>query len=117
MRLLLEVGMPLLFTWGLLAAAKRRERFLQTAAAQLGVGALAAAILYPLGSVLQSLGQENSAALAGSVLYIGILVYYLLVCANIWRYALDSGLVLGLVVSFGYFMVSLIIERQIMPQA
>jgi hypothetical protein len=117
LRIVLEVGMPLLFTWGMLAAARRSERFLQTAAAQLGVAALAALILYPLNSALQLMGQDNPAALAVGVLYAGVLIYYLFVCANIWRSALDSGLMLGLVVSFGYFVASIIIEQQVMPQA
>src|SRR5580704_16808832 len=57
LRILLEVGMPLVFTWLLLSVTRRLERFLQTAAALLGVGALAELALYPLNSVLQSMGK------------------------------------------------------------
>jgi hypothetical protein len=117
LRIVLEVGMPLAFTWLMLAAARRRDRFLQTASAQLGVGALAAVILYPLNSVLRLVGQESFAALPIGVLYTAILIGYLLACAHIWRSALDSGMVLGLAVSFGYFTASLIIEQRVMPQA
>src|ERR1700753_21155 len=63
LRILLEVAMPLGFTWVLMSIARRRERFLQTASAQLGVAALAGLILYPLNSVLQVIGKENAAAL------------------------------------------------------
>jgi hypothetical protein len=42
------------------------------------------------------------------------LIGYLLACAHIWRSALDTGLVIGLVVSFGYFMAKLIIEQQVL---
>src|SRR5450432_4163722 len=39
-RILLEVGLPLAFAWVVLAVAKQRARFLQTASALLGVGIL-----------------------------------------------------------------------------
>jgi len=117
LRIALEVGMPLLFTWALLALVKRKERFLQTAAAQLGVGVFAGLILYPLESLLQLMGQQSAAVLPVSVLYTAILIGYLLACAHIWRAALDSGLVMGLVVSFGYFFAKFIIEQQVLPQS
>lgn len=117
LRIVLNVAMPLVFTWILLAAARRQERFLQTASAQLGVGALATVILYSLDSLLQFVGEKSAAALPVGVLYTAILIGYLLACAHIWRSALDSGLVLGLVVSFGYFIVSVIIQQQVMPHS
>jgi hypothetical protein len=117
LRILLEVIMPLAFTWVLLASARRRERFLQTASAQFGVAVLAGLILYPLNSVLQLLGQESAAALPVGVLYMSILIGYLLAGAHIWRSALDSGLPLGLVLSFGYFTASVMIEQQVITQA
>jgi hypothetical protein len=117
LRLVLEVGMPLLFTWVLLSLLKRNARFLQTATALLGVGALAALVLYPLNSVLQLMGQENPAALPVGVLYTAILIGYLLACAHIWRSALDSGFLLGAAVSFGYFILSLTVERQVLLQS
>lgn len=117
LRILLEVGMPLLFSWLLLSLARRPERFLQTASALLGVGALAALVLYPLNSVLQLMGPEHAAALPLGVLYTGFLIGYLLACAHIWRSALGAGFFLGLVVSFGYFFVSLFVERQVLLQS
>jgi len=107
-RIVLEVGMPLVFAWLLLALARRRERFLQTATALLGVGALAAVILYPLDSVL---------ALLVGVLYTAIFIGYLLACAHIWRSALDSGFMLGVVISFSYFILSASIGRQVLLQS
>jgi hypothetical protein len=117
LRILLEVGMPLVFTWLLLSVTRRRERFLQTAAALLGVGALAELALYPLNSVLQSMGKENPAGLPIGILFMSILVGYLLACAHIWRSALGSGILLGLIISFGYFTVSEGIERQVLLQS
>jgi hypothetical protein len=113
-RIALEVAMPVLFIWVLLALKQRKERFLQTASAYLGVGVLAALILYPLESVMQLMGQQNAAVLPVGVMYMAVLIGYLLACAHIWRSALDTGLVIGLVVSFGYFMAKLIIEQQVL---
>jgi hypothetical protein len=117
LRIVLEVGLPLLFAWLLLALTRRRERFLQTATALLGVAAIAAVILYPLDSVLRFMGQESVAALLVGVLYTAIFIGYLLACAHIWRSALDSGFVLGALISFSYFILSAIIGRQVLLQS
>jgi hypothetical protein len=117
LRIALNVAMPLAFTWVLMKSARRPERFLQTASAQLGVWALAGVVLYSLDSVLQLIGEKSAAALPVGVLYTAFLIGYLLAAAHIWRSALDSGLVLGLVLSFGYFVASVIIQQQVMPQA
>jgi len=117
MRISLEVGLPLAFAWAVLAVARQRARFLQTATALLGVGILAGIILYPLGALLRVLGGEKAATTPlGLLLYIGLLVWYLLACAHVWRAALDSGLVLGGVISVGFFVLSTALEQQLLPQ-
>jgi hypothetical protein len=45
------------------------------------------------------------------------LIWYLLACANIWRAALDSGLGLGLAISVGYLLLSMVLEQQFLPDA
>jgi hypothetical protein len=117
LRIVLEVGMPAAFAWLLLTLARRRDRFLQTATALLGVGALAAVVLYPLDSALRLMGQESLAALPLGVLYTAVFIGYLLACAHIWRSALDSGVLLGVAISFGYFVLSAIIGRQVLLQS
>src|SRR6202051_5018133 len=46
-RVLLSVGLPLVFAWVVLAVARHGQRFLQTAIALLGVAVLAELVLYP----------------------------------------------------------------------
>src|ERR1700723_3137214 len=104
LRILLEVGMPLAFTWVLLALARRRARFLQTATALLGVGALASLILYPLDSLIGVMGEDKLMSLPIGVVWTGVLILYLWAIAHIWRAALDSGLLLGFAISLGYFV-------------
>jgi hypothetical protein len=106
LRIVLELGMPLTFTWVLLALARRRARFLQTATALLGVGALAALILYPLDSLIRMMGEDKWASLPVGVLWTAVFIGYLLAYAHIWRSALDSGLLLGVGLSLGYFVLS-----------
>jgi hypothetical protein len=116
-RIALGVGLPLAFTWVLLALTGRRARFLQTATALLGVGALAGFILYPLDSLARVIGVDKPAALPIAVLWTAIFIAYLLACAHIWRATLDSGLLLGGSISIGYFVLSFAIGQQVLSQA
>jgi hypothetical protein len=117
LRIALEVGMQLLFTGALLALARRRARFLQTAAALLGVGALAQLILYPLDSLIHLLGEDQLIALPLGVIWTAVLIGYLFACAHIWRSALDSGLLLGAAISFGYWLAYNLIGQRLLAQA
>jgi hypothetical protein len=56
-RVVLSVGLPLAWTWAVLAIARHRQRFLQTGSALLGIAAMAQLVLYPLGSLLDVLGE------------------------------------------------------------
>ncbi len=114
-RVLLSVGLPLAWTWTVLSIARHRQRFLQTGSALLGVAAMAQLVLYPLGSLLDVLGEKRPVAIPlGLLLFVG-LIWYLLACANIWRSALDSGLALGAAVALGYLLLSILLEQQLLP--
>ena len=116
-RVVLSVGLPLGFTWVVLAVARHRQRFLQTGSALLGVAVLAELVLYPLGSLLNVIGADRPAALPlGVLLFLG-LIWYRLACAYIWRAALDSGLGVGIAVSVGYLVLSMALEQQFLPDA
>jgi hypothetical protein len=114
-RVAMGVGLPLAFTWAVLALARRRERFLQTASALLGVGVLAEIVLYPLAAMLRLMGEDRMVSIPiGLLLYVA-LIWYLLACAHIWRAALDSGLLLGGLISVGYLVLSIALEQQMLP--
>ena len=117
MRVVLSVGLPLLFAWTVLAIARHGQRFLQTGIALLGVAVLAELVLYPLSSLLNVIGSDRPAAIpVGLLLCVGF-IWYTLACANIWRAALDSGLGVGLAVSVGYLVLSVVLEQQLLPEA
>jgi len=114
-RVALSVGLPLMFAWAVLAITRHRQRFLQTGSALLGVAVLAQLVLYPLGSLLNVIGSDRPASIPlGLLLFVG-LIWYLLACANIWRAALDSGIGLGIAVSVGYLVLSMLLEQQLLP--
>jgi hypothetical protein len=116
-RVVLSVGLPLLFAWAVLSITRHRQRFLQTGIALLGVAVLAQLVLYPLGSLLNMVGSDRPAAIPlGVLLFVG-LIWYLLACANIWRAALDSGLGVGIAISVGYLLLSMVLEQQLLPDA
>jgi hypothetical protein len=116
-RILLSVALPLAFTWAVLLMAHRRHRFLQTGIALLGVEVVVELILYPLGSLIHVVGSEGIASMPIEVMMLVGLIWYMLACANIWRVALDSGLALGIAISVGYFLLSLVLEQRLLPNA
>jgi hypothetical protein len=115
-RVALEVGLPLAFTWAVLAIGRRRVRFLQTASALLGVGVLAEIVLYPLGALRSAMGDDRMASIPLGLLLLVGFIWYLLACAHIWRSALDSGVALGGVISVGYLILTIALEQQLLPQ-
>jgi hypothetical protein len=116
-RVCLSVGLPLLFAWAVLTIARHGQRFLQTGTALLGVAVLAELVLYPLGSLLNVIGSDRLASIPLGVLLFMGLIWYLLACANIWRAALDSGVGVGIAVSVGYLLLSMVLEQQLLPDA
>lgn len=114
-RIVLSVGLPLGFAWGLLVLTRRRQRFLQTGAALLGMGVLAELFMYPVGSLIHVIGSDRLASVPLGFLMVVALIWYLLACANIWRAALDSGLSIGVAVSVGYLLLSIVLEQQLLP--
>ena|SRR5450755_1067689 len=116
-RVLLSVGLPLVFAWVVLTIARHGHRFLQTGIALLGVAVLAELVLYPLGSLLNVIGSDRPAAIPVGLLLFAGLIWYLLACANIWRAALDSGLSIGIAISVGYLLLSMVLEQQLLPDA
>src|ERR1700691_1158751 len=116
-RILLSVALPLGFAWAVLVLARRRQRFLQTGIALLGVEVLVELILYPLGSLIHVMGSERLVSMPIEVLMLVGLIWYMPACANIWRVALDSGLSLGVALSVGYFLLSIVLEQRLLPDA
>jgi hypothetical protein len=115
-RVLLEVGWPILFTWVALALVRRLPRFLQTASALVGVGALADLVVYPTQWVMQYIGSDRLIAAPFYVLYLVGFIWFLFACASIFRSALDSGLGVGAAISVVYLLLQLTLEQQLLME-
>jgi hypothetical protein len=111
LRMAFSVIVPLGFTWVVLALAKRRQRFLQTGSAVLGVDVLAGVVLYPLDAAIQMVGENRPWAVPLGVALLAGYVSYMVAGANIWRAALDSGVIVGGLVSLSYFLVQLLLAQ------
>jgi hypothetical protein len=117
LRMAFAVFVPLCFTWLVLALAKRPERFLQTGSAVLGVDVLAGVVLYPLDAAIQMVGEGKPWALPLGVALLGGYVSYIVAGANIWRAALDSGVIVGGLVSLSYFLVQVLLGQYLASPA
>jgi hypothetical protein len=115
-RIVLSVGLPLALCWAVLYVARRRQRFLQTSIALLGVGVLAELVLNPVQSLIHVIGPDSLASAPLGFLWLIGLIWYLLACANIWRVALDSGIAVGMAVSAGNFVLSILLAQQVLPE-
>jgi hypothetical protein len=116
-RVVLSVGLPIAWAWAVLSLTRRQARFLQTAIALLGLSAIAQLVLYPLASMLNVLGLNQPISIVvGLASFVG-LIWYVVACAYVWRAALDSGLGMGVAVSVGYLVVSMLLDQYLLPDA
>ena len=93
------------WAWLLLKLYGKSERFLQTASALFGTGAVLGLALYlPLQLIVTTLGEAPTSGLA-QVLGLLVLVTFALVAGRIFKLATDSNLFTGIAVALTYFMV------------
>ncbi len=102
------VADPLLlaaWVWLVLKLFGHAERFVQTAAAVFGTGAVLGMFLYlPLQFIVTGLGQAPSSGLAQSFALL-LVIAFALVTGRIIKLATDSGMFTGVAVSLTYFLV------------
>jgi hypothetical protein len=93
------------WVWLVLRLYGRRERYLQTASAVFGTGALLGIGLYlPLQLIVTGLGQDPSSSLA-QLFALLLIVAFALVTGRIIKLATDSNLFTGIAVALTYFLV------------
>jgi hypothetical protein len=106
--LLFIVVDPLLlagWVWLVLRLYGRRERFLQTASAVFGTGAVLGVGLYlPLQLIVAGLGHEPASGLARFFALL-LIVAFALVTGRIIKLATDSNLFTGIAVALTYFLI------------
>jgi hypothetical protein len=91
-------------TWLLLRLFQHPERFLQTATAVLGTGALLGLAVYlPLQWILDAAGATPESTLAG-IAALALVVMFALVTGRILQLAMDASLFTGVAISLTYFL-------------
>jgi hypothetical protein len=98
-------------TWLLLRLFDRRERFVQTATAVLGAGALLGVLLFlPVQWLLATLAVRPESTAAGLVA-LALVIVFALVTGRILKLATDSNLFTGVALALTYFLlINLLLE-------
>ena len=106
------VAAPLCFTWAALALTKKRHRFFQTGSAVLGIDAMIGLLFLPLEAVARSAGPNSALAPVFALLVYAGLIAYLIANMNVWRAALDVGLISAGLVSLGNVVMQLVLRQE-----
>jgi hypothetical protein len=110
--MVVAVAAPLCFTWAALALTKKRHRFLQTGSAVLGIDALVGLLFLPLEAAARAVGPNSSLAPVFALLVYAGLIAYLIANMNVWRAALDTGLISAGLISLGYVVMQLLLGQE-----
>jgi len=95
--------------WGLLQLRSRNARFAQTATALLGAGVVLALAYLPLHWLTGPDPQASAVSQTGALLILALMAWIQIVTGHILRHALDVHLVVGVVLSLGYTLFSMIL--------
>jgi hypothetical protein len=101
-RVLISVGLPLLWTWILLALAGRRSRFLQAGTALAAILTLGGMVLYPLNALAQSYSETDPRYAIAAFVVLVFFTWQLLACSNVWRASLEVGWMLAIALAIAY---------------
>jgi hypothetical protein len=114
-----DAGFMWLYTTALLGAVGRRLRTLQTVTALAGAGTVFNLLALPLIRALAGVDPAAPGASAGfsSLLYVGLLIWLLVVYGHVYRNALERNRLVGLGAAFGYLLFSTMIVQMTLPPA
>lgn len=102
------------FLTGLMWLAQKLERFNQTAIALFGTGAI---IMIPAVPISFIATQNNLASMqmAATLMIFGILAWSILVMGHVIRHALDTHLVIGILIAFAYTGINIVLFYFMFP--
>ena len=102
LRIVGAVGLPLVWTWALLALGGHSARFLQSATAFAAVLTLGGIVLYPLQSLASSFGESDPRYTIFAFVVLSLFTWQLIACGGIWRAALEVGWMLAIALAVAY---------------
>lgn len=116
-RTALDLALTMAMFWALLAVARRGHRYLQTATAVLGTGALLSPVIVLLIALKGPATANYVLALLAWVGSIGVIVWYTLIVGRVLQGALDIGFVTGLAIAITFLVASAAVLTQVFPDA
>ncbi len=111
---LMDTGLILLFLRGGLYFLEKEPRFLQTATAIFGSGAVINIPLLVL-ELMFAAAQSDVMQAVATLLFLLLVVWSLLVLGHILRYALDIRFAGGVAIALGYFILISLLVNQFLP--
>jgi len=112
---MLDLGLLLGLTYGVLNILGRGTRFTQTVTALAGTGLLLELIAWPLAIWIGQANLRQEAAALPSLLYLALLVWNIAITGHILRHALSTTLAFGVLYAFGYLMSFWVLSDWLMP--
>ncbi len=113
----LELTLLIVFTRAVLQIAGHRERYTQTLIALAGTGAIFGLLSMPLVYSIAGQGAAKASAVDGFTLrtYTLILAWLVVVYGHVFRHALSSGILTGLLVALGYVILTSMVINTVLP--
>lgn len=112
----LEIVLLIVYTRIVLQLAHHKERYIQTLSALAGTGVVFGLISIPLVySLYQTIVPQSSPDMTVLRAYILILAWLVVVYGHVFRHALSSRMSVGLMVGFGYVLLTSMIINTVLP--
>ena len=115
--MLLGLLIQLVFTYAVLRALGRSERFVQTLSAIIGVGVLFNFIAWPVLSMLNDVTASDTMRSSLSLVFLMVMSWEVLVKAHIYKHALEMKMFSALALSFSLFFISIALSQLFFPAA
>lgn len=112
---MVEISLLLGYTGIALRIRANPERYVQTVSALAGVGVIIGVLALPLVYSLFRSASHGSADPFALFVYLMAFAWLLVVYGHIYRHALSTGMVMGVLVAFGYVMLTSLAIEAVFP--
>ena len=116
-RMLLNIGIIMIFSYVLLSSFNLQARFVQTNTAMIGTGIIFNLLAWPVLSFGNVEQASNASLQILSLLVLMLISWEILVTAHILRNALNTKMTQSVILSMALFFVSLTLSQLIFPES
>ena len=114
---IMDIFLTIVFLRGGLYILEKDGRFQQTATAIFGAGVILNVIALPLEVTLASVAEGATLPPMAGLLYLGLVVWSLVILGHILRHALDTRLGFGIGIAVLYYILISLLLQQFLPPA